>query len=738
MVKPKSNTKKIVNVSTLNLTESVPQNRVRELIMGSHKKTPYEWEYLISMASGKATQMTYTTNVDDPSGRYEITNKKSLFRLSKGVRAYLCQDNYLDLDIKNCYPSILENLTIMHGVEGYWIKQYNKNRDQPTYRAVKLDVIKIINGHDTKVLLPNFLKNNIPQAEKMVEGIVETVKLLIKKLKPDIDIEKCDIGYEITLILTKVERSTIDKAMNILKSFDVPIIAYCYDGLIVGNLGKIYLGSINEAIFPFEMTIKPWDVPENVPIGCANSFDWEDKAVFSDLLRDVSNMTYDTFGHMDDSLFPIVFKTIRLIGGEACLVKIDGKNYQMLKITNKLINGVKFWLAGRVFPMSLSAVIDRYIPYISTMGMETISTNNINKFCTWRGFGFKPLQADEAVDEDLFKNLLFLMKAVLCSDNGELADHFIKWLASIIQKPDTKTEVAYIFCGKEGVGKSTVGRIIDRLFGSHNICKMSGVNNLTRNFNSQLEGKLIIWCEELRSSTRNDFVADHNRLKDLIDASIIDIERKGMDVIHVKNVLNVIGFSNHYHCMPLGEGLNRRVIITEVGDLKQGDREFFSEINKAIDDDVVMRHFFTYLARYDLSDFNVRIIPTTQLKKNAVYLSKTPVEKALNMLFTTTFLSQYGDDRVTATNEFEKSKMETIKWISTKEVQDVIQKYAFNRGEIRGDHVRLGNDIRIYLGTMDPAKRRYSLKLSSKFRMTLDDFKYSLEYLDGECIPDDA
>jgi hypothetical protein len=45
------------------------------------------------------------------------------------------------------------------------------------------------------------------------------------------------------------------------------------------------------------------------------------------------------------------------------------------------------------------------------------------------------------------------MKTVLCSGNEEHFQYFILWLASLVQKPNEKLEVAIVLQGDKGAGK---------------------------------------------------------------------------------------------------------------------------------------------------------------------------------------------------------------------------------------------------------------------------------------------
>jgi len=293
-------------------------------------------------------------------------------------------------------------------------------------------------------------------------------------------------------------------------------------------------------------------------------------------------------------------------------------------------------------------------------------------------------------------------------------------LAFYIQRPFERSDIAYIFSGLGGTGKSTVGRIMKRVLGEHNIYKISGLEQLTRGFNAHLEGKMLIWIEELKSAKDSDWVVSINHCKDLIDGDTINIERKGIDCYQVENTINVVGFSNHKYPLPMVEGITRRFHVEETNPAPVGGAKFFDELYREAECDEFINAIGTHLERLPL--VNLRILPTSELKDKAEFRWVSELEKCLLILW------------------IEGGKQS--KYINTNNIKDVADRYRFRKIT---EHAtgRLGDDIRSLLGSQHPTKRKYELKSSATFKITKERVTQTQQFMDDfmeeqeDCLLDD-
>jgi hypothetical protein len=216
----------------------------------------------------------------------------------------------------------------------------------------------------------------------------------------------------------------------------------------------------------------------------------------------------------------------------------------------------------------------------------------------WRGFGVKPVQGD--VDQ-----ILEYIKSVLCCEDETNYNYLIKWLAWGVQHADMQGEVAVVMRGLKGTGKSTLGRLMVRLYGRHGI-QITQARHLVGNFNAHLQGKVFLFADEAFFAGNRH---DEDVLKGLVTESHVQIEKKGIDPVTARNRLQILMSSNRDWVVPVSSD-ERRYFILDVSDKRIGDKTYWKELNTFIDNGGA--EAFLYLLQHmDLTGFDVRSPPNT-------------------------------------------------------------------------------------------------------------------------------
>ena len=217
----------------------------------------------------------------------------------------------------------------------------------------------------------------------------------------------------------------------------------------------------------------------------------------------------------------------------------------------------------------------------------------------WRGFGVEPIEGD-------VKPILAFIKTVICSGNSDHAGYLIRWLAFCIQYPNRQAGVVPVLQGGKGIGKSTIGRLMVRIFGQHGL-QITNVRHLLGNFNAHLRSTLFLLADE-------SFYAGDPQggavLKGLVTEDYLSIEQKGVDVYQVRNRLKIMMCSNSEWVVPASSD-ERRYFCLTVSDKHQGDFDYWNRLNDLIDNGGT-EAFLHYLLGVDLSDFNIRAVPQTE------------------------------------------------------------------------------------------------------------------------------
>ena len=162
--------------------------------------------------------------------------------------------------------------------------------------------------------------------------------------------------------------------------------------------------------------------------------------------------------------------------------------------------------------------------------------------------------------------------------------------------------------GDEGVGKGVFGHALVKIFGVHGM-HVSQPEQLVGKFNAHQMNLCLLFCDEAF------FAGDprHIRvLKALITEGLVTIEKKFVDPLQMPNRLGILMASNADFVVPAGKDA-RRFCCLDVADTSEGDPAYFKRLADAIKDPVQLGAFLQFLLARDLSDFDVRKFPKTEM-----------------------------------------------------------------------------------------------------------------------------
>lgn len=193
-------------------------------------------------------------------------------------------------------------------------------------------------------------------------------------------------------------------------------------------------------------------------------------------------------------------------------------------------------------------------------------------FNLWLGFNLQPKKSENPCPK-IRQHLL----EVLVS--GDRTDYFklLLYLAWLVQYPDQQSQVVPVLTSSQGTGKSTLGLIMQKIFGRHSI-QLVHKKHFGNNFNAHLLNKNIVILEEvLWENDRNgesvlkSWVTDHNQL----------IEPKGVNAFQIESYANYVIVSNHERCFPATVD-NRRFWPLNISEHRIGDHAYFNELYSEI------------------------------------------------------------------------------------------------------------------------------------------------------------
>ena len=226
-----------------------------------------------------------------------------------------------------------------------------------------------------------------------------------------------------------------------------------------------------------------------------------------------------------------------------------------------------------------------------------------NKLNIWRGFGFEPAPGDWSI-------LRNHITEVLTAGNESHAEYIVKWMAWAVQHPGEPARVALVFQGGQQTGKGTLGRTMARLFGRHGV-HLQSADHIIGRFNSLLHQCCLLFADEV--SWAGDRAA--SKLKAFITEPTINIERKGIDPVPVRNCLHIIMASNKDWVVPV-EIDDWRFAIFRISDHRAHDEAYFDPLFDQLENGGYEALLYDLLA-YDLGTWRpFKDIPETEAKED--------------------------------------------------------------------------------------------------------------------------
>ena len=212
----------------------------------------------------------------------------------------------------------------------------------------------------------------------------------------------------------------------------------------------------------------------------------------------------------------------------------------------------------------------------------------------WKGLSIQPKKGDWG----LYRNHIY---DIIADGSKTMGDWIIAWMARIVQDPGGKRPgTSIVLKGGQGAGKGIFVWFFGKIFGE-NYLPVSHASQVAGRFNSHLKDKILVFIDE-------GFWAGDKRaegvLKSIITEPYVAIEQKGMDIIRVRNNVNLIMASNNDWVVPANIQ-ERRFCVLDVSDKRQRDYRYFNSIASQMDNGGVEAMLYDML-KMDISGINLK------------------------------------------------------------------------------------------------------------------------------------
>ncbi len=235
----------------------------------------------------------------------------------------------------------------------------------------------------------------------------------------------------------------------------------------------------------------------------------------------------------------------------------------------------------------------------------------------WRGFALDPQPGDwSRLREHLYE--------IVAGGNEVCYDYLMNWMACMVQRPTDPAGTAIVLRGRQGAGKGIVARLLGQLLGDHFI-HLSHTGQLTNRFNAVLVNALFVFADEVVWAGDRQ---GEGALKALITEPTLAIERKGREIVTVRNVVHLLMATNHEWAAPVGLG-DRRFCVLDVADARIGDMGYFHDLALEQTNGGAAAFLFDLLA-HPLNGYQSHAVPKTIARRDQIIASLGPVDRWLH------------------------------------------------------------------------------------------------------------
>ena len=210
---------------------------------------------------------------------------------------------------------------------------------------------------------------------------------------------------------------------------------------------------------------------------------------------------------------------------------------------------------------------------------------------------------------------------IICAGDWDSYLYLIHYLAHALHRPEEKPGVMIILIGGQGIGKGTVGRILQRIWSATYI-QVNNIDAVIGTFNAVLERAYIVFMDEaLFAGNRRGT----DELKSTVTEPIIQISEKYQPSRQIRSHHRFIAATNADHFKNT-ERDDRRDFTLRVSDARKGDLAYWTTLNDEIENGGVEAMVYDLL-QMDLSDFNVRNKPNTKELVEQKIHSLDPIQR---------------------------------------------------------------------------------------------------------------
>ncbi len=202
---------------------------------------------------------------------------------------------------------------------------------------------------------------------------------------------------------------------------------------------------------------------------------------------------------------------------------------------------------------------------------------------------------------------------VMSGNEKDGAAFILDYMAQIVQYPAILSGIAILLYSEQGAGKDIITQWFgSKVLGEHQYYMLGKASKLFGSFNSDLQGKLLVHCDEVNKET---MITHNDDLKRIITNGYIRIEAKGKDALANKRSYARFFFTTNNRDALKIEDSNRRYAVFRSSSEHRNDMKYFNDLAEFLERPEVVRAFYDFLMKRDISEFHWSKIPNTSIYK---------------------------------------------------------------------------------------------------------------------------
>jgi hypothetical protein len=244
-------------------------------------------------------------------------------------------------------------------------------------------------------------------------------------------------------------------------------------------------------------------------------------------------------------------------------------------------------------------------------------------FNMWLPFEIEKYKKDYIKNEEALKFILNHIK-ILCNNENDIFEYFIKWIGQMLQYPATKTIIP-VLISDEGAGKGTLIQLLTKMLGNKRVFETSDPKrDVFGSFNNLMASAYLVILNEVGQQD-----LEIGKFKQLITDGSLTINNKGISAIQTTSYHRFIITTNKEEPIQTKKGDRRNLIIRSSDELC-GKKEYFTKMYELLDDINVIRTVYDYFKSIpNLDKFGQISLPTTEYQRDLQELSISPIESCI-------------------------------------------------------------------------------------------------------------